>query len=244
MVGGTGFYLGGLWMTSFYLVAFHFILPHSVKWSQNWRKLYPYVLLTFSLLFFALGTQFLDDYSFTKREINLWVWFSILNYMTFWMIMYLQNTLKDIEDVSQKVIQFEKDHTINHLLVYISQQLASPLSSAKEMISIVQKEQLTSQQAYSLRKIESELTQAEQSLDQYLAILDDNAGKQSVWSFVNELEKVVELMKLYAEVYQVELVYSSTAEDDISFKGDRTMVRFALINLIKNAIEAAIQMVM
>lgn len=152
--------------------------------------------------------------------------------------MYLQNTLKDIEDVSQKVIQFEKDHTINHLLVYISHQLISPLSSAKEMISIVQKEQLTSHQAYSLRKVESELTQAEQSLDQYLAILDDNAGKQSVWSFVNELEKVVELMKLYAEVYQVELVYSSTAEDDISFKGDRTMVRFALINLIKNAIEA------
>ena len=68
--------------------------------------------------------------------------------------------------------------------------------------------------------------------------MDDNEGKQSVWSFVYELEKVVELMKLYAEIYQVELVYSSTAEDDISFKGDRTMVRFALINLIKNAIEA------
>ncbi|WP_309144671.1 ATP-binding protein [Bacillus sp. EB600] len=238
MAGGTGFYLGGLWMTSFYLVSFHFILPHSGKWSQNWRKLYPYVLLTFSLIFFALGTQFLDDYSFTKQEIYLWVWFSILNYMTFWMIMYLQNILKDIEDVSQKVIQFEKAHTINHLLVYISQQLALPLSSAKEMISNVQKEQLTSHQAYSLRKIESDLTKAEQNLDQYLAILDENSGKQSVWSFVNELENIVDIMKLYAGVHQVELGYTSTAEEDVSLRGDRTMIRFALINLIKNAVEA------
>jgi two-component system sporulation sensor kinase B len=238
IIGGTGFYLGGLTMTAFYVVAFQFILPHSERWNQNWKKLYPYVLLTFSLIFFALGTQFLDDYSFTKNEVILWGWFSILNYITFWMIMYLQSTMKEIEDVSQKMIQFEKDHTLNHLLIFISQQLAAPLNNAKEMISLVKEEQISSRQSWSLRKIESELTQAEQSLEQYLSFLDDHSGKQGVWSFVKELDSIIELMKLYAEVHEVELGYSNTAEQDVSFRGDRTMVRFALINLIKNAIEA------
>jgi two-component system, sporulation sensor kinase B len=237
-IGGTGFYLGGLSMTTFFVVAFGYILPRSEKWNLIWKKFYPYVLLTCTLIFFALGTQFLDDYSFTRQEIILWAWFSIFNYITFWMIMYLQNTLKEIEDVSQKMIQFEKSHTLNHLLVFISQQLSSPLSNAKEMISLVKEEPLTSHQMFSLRKIESELNQAEQGLEQYLSILDDSKEKQIVWSFVDELENIVELMKLYANVHQVELKYSSTLEEDVSFKGDRIMVRFALINLIKNAIEA------
>jgi two-component system, sporulation sensor kinase B len=237
-IGGTGFYLGGLSMTTFFLVVFQFILPRSEKWNPKWKAFYPYVLLTCTLLFFALGTQFLDDYAFTHREIILWVWFSIFSYVTFWMIMYLQNTLQEIEVVSQKMIQFEKDHTLNHLLVFISQQLSSPLSNAKEIISLVKEEPLTSHQLFSLRKIETELNQAEQGVEQYLSILDDSKEKQNVWSFVEELENTVELMKLYAEVHQVELKYSSTLEEDVSFKGDRTMVRFALINLIKNAIEA------
>jgi signal transduction histidine kinase len=154
------------------------------------------------------------------------------------MIMYLQNTLKEIEAVSQKMIQFEKNHTLYHLLVFISQKLSSPLSNAKELISMVKEEQLTSHQLFSLRKIESELLHAEQGLEQYLSILDDSKEKQSVWSFVNELENIVILMKLYADVHQVELRYSSTLVEEVTFKGDRTMVRFALINLIKNAIEA------
>ena len=237
-IGGTGFYLGGLSMTAFFLVVFQFILPRSEKWNPKWKAFYPYVLLTCTLFFFALGTQFLDDYAFTYREIILWVWFSMLSYVTFWMIMYLQNTLQEIEDVSQEMIQFEKNHTLNHLLVFISQQLSSPLSNAKEMISLVKEEPLTSHQLFSLRKIETELNQAGQGVEQYLSILDDSKEKQNVWSFVDELEHTVELMKLYAEVHQVELTYSSTLEEDVSFKGDRTMVRFALINLIKNAIEA------
>jgi two-component system sporulation sensor kinase B len=238
IIGGAGFYLGGLSMTTFFVITFQFILPRAEKWDSKWKTLYPYVLLTCTLLFFALGTQFFDDYTFTPREIILWVWFSIFNYITFWMIMYLQNTLQEIEDVSQRMIQFEKNHTLNHLLVFISQQLSSPLRNAKEMISLVKGEPLTSHQLFSLRKMESELNQAEQGLEQYLSILDDNKEKQNVWSFVNELENIVELMKLFADVHQVELKYSSTLEEDVFFKGDRTMVRFALINLIKNAVEA------
>lgn len=238
-IGGSGFYLGGLWMTIFLLTAFWFILPRSEKWEQKWRGFYPYILLTFSLVFFALGTQFLDDYAFTASEIKLWLFFSLLNYFTFWMVLHLQNSFKEMEVMSEKVIQFEKNHTINHLLVYISQQMLSPLKSANCYLQLVNDEPLSSRQSYQLLQAKNELNQAERSLDHYLTFMDEKWKEQRDMSFVQELQKVVGLMKSYAEMHQVDLIYTSTAEEDVSIKGDPSLLRFALMNVIKNAIEAS-----
>lgn len=238
-IGGIGFYLGGLWMTIFLLTAFWFILPRSEKWEQKWRGFYPYILLTFSLVFFALGTQFLDDYAFTASEIKLWLFFSLLNYFTFWMVLHLQNSFKEMEVMSEKVIQFEKNHTINHLLVYISQQMLSPLKSANCYLQLVDDEPLSSRQSYQLLQAKNELNQAERSLDHYLTFMDEKWKEQRDMSFVQELQEVVGLMKSYAEMHQVDLIYTSTAEEDVSIKGDPSLLRFALMNVIKNAIEAS-----
>jgi two-component system sporulation sensor kinase B len=237
-IGGIGFYLGGLWMPLFYLTAFWFILPRFEQWGQKWRGIYPYILLTFSLVFFALGTQFLDDYTFTSSEMKLWLFFSLLNYLTFWMILHLKNSFKEMENMNEKVIQFEKNHTINHLLVYISQQLLTPLKSANGFLQQVEEGQISSQQSYHLLQAKNELFQAERTLEQYLNFMDEKWHEHRDMSFVKELQEVVGIMKSYAEIYHVDLIYTSTTDDDISIKGDPPLLRFALMNVIKNAIEA------
>jgi two-component system sporulation sensor kinase B len=207
-------------------------------WKQKWKELFPYILLTFTLLFFALGTQFLDDYKFTSQEFILWIWFSIFNYLTLWMVMFIQNTIIEMDTVSEKLIQFEKSHTVNQLLVSISCQLVVPLKRAKEQVHSIQDEILSSRQTDSLKRIEEDLTQAEQSLNQYLSIMENNHEKKGTWNFVEELEGIIQLMKLYAKMHQVEMIYTSTAEEELAIKGEHSMIRFALINIIKNAIEA------
>jgi two-component system, sporulation sensor kinase B len=239
MIGGMGFYLGGLWMTILLLVAFYFILPRSGKWSPKWKRLYPYALLFLSLVFFALGTQFLDDYSFTSQEIVLWLWFSIFNFLTFWMVLYFHHSMLEMEDITTKVIQFEKNHTINHMLVYISQQMVAPLKTADGFLKRMQEEEkLSSEQSYYLLRTMNELKQAERCLEHYLTFMGEKWKEQGDLSFVTELEQVVDLMKSYADIHQVDLIYTSTAEDQISIKGDPSLLRFALLNIIKNAIEA------
>ncbi|WP_335501661.1 ATP-binding protein [Neobacillus drentensis] len=46
-------------------------------------------------------------------------------------------------------------------------------------------------------------------------------------------------MKSFAKIHQVELIYTSTANDDVTIKGDPGLLRFALINIIKNGVEAS-----
>ncbi len=238
MIGGMGFYLGGLSNTAVMVWAFWVILPRSKSWKPKWKEFYPYILLTFSLFFFALGTQFLDDYKFANKELILWIWFSLFNYLTLWMVLFIQNTIKEMETVSAKLIQFEKNHTVNQLLVSISCQLVVPLKRANEWVHSVQGENLTSRQTDSLRNIENELTQAERNLQQYLSVMDHSDDKQGTWNFVDELKEIIQLMKLYANMHQVEIIYTSTAEEDVAIKGEHSMIRFALMNIIKNAIEA------
>lgn len=237
-IGGTGFYLGGLWMTTFFLTIFYFFLPRMKNWSANWRQNFPYLLLTFSLLFFALGTQFLDDFSFNASEISLWLWFSLLNYITLWMVLFLQNSINEIEVMNQKVIEFEKNHTVNHLLVFISQQMLAPIKTSQSYLKLVGEETLTNRQAFNILQTKNELTQAERSLENYLAFMDTKWNEQKEMNFVIELKEIVELMKSYAEMHKVELIYTSTAQEDIFMKGEPSMLRFALLNIIKNGIEA------
>jgi signal transduction histidine kinase len=123
-------------------------------------------------------------------------------------------------------------------LVSISCQLILPLKRAREWVHSVQDESLTPHQADSLNRIENELAQADRSLNQYLSIMGNNHEKQGTRNFVEELEEIIQLMKLYAKMHQVELIYTSTADEDLSIKGEHSMIRFALINIIKNAIEA------
>ncbi|WML43471.1 ATP-binding protein [Neobacillus sp. PS3-40] len=238
MIGGMGFYLGGLWMTVLLLVAFHYTIPRSGKMNPKFEKSYPYLLLTISLVFFALGTQFLDDYSFSQQEFVLWLWFSIFNFITFWMALFFQNSMREMEDMTTKVIQFEKNHTINHMLVYISQQMISPLKSAEGFLNMVQEEPVSSSQSYHLLQTKNELKQAVRCLDHYLTFMGEKWEEQGDLSFITELEQVVELMKSYADMHQVDLIYTSTADDQIAIKGDPSLLRFALLNIIKNAIEA------
>lgn len=238
LLGGTGFYLGGLWMTSFFMVAFYYILPRSKKWNSMWSKLYPYLLLTVSLLFFALGTQFLDDYAFTKQEIELWVWFSFISYLTLWITLYLQDTMKDMEAMEEKVVQFEKNHTINQMVFFLSQQLNSPLQAAQDLIHSVQPEPLTAQQLSSLQQIEKELHQADYLLNHFFQFIEEKRTQKATGNFTRELEEIVNFMKMYAKMHQVELVYTSTAGKDVSVRGDQEMLRVAILNIIKNAIEA------
>jgi two-component system sporulation sensor kinase B len=238
VLGGMGFYLGGLWMTVLLLIAFWFILPRAEKWAYKRREMYPFIILSLSLVIFALGTLFLDDYTFSLAEIKLWIWFSILNFLTLWVVILLQNSFKEMEAISEKVIQFEKNHTINHFLVYISQQMLSPLKSANCFLELMEQEALTKHQLLQLIQAKSELNQAERCLDHYLTFMDDKWEGQRDMSFVKELRNLVQLMKSYAQIHQVELIYTSTAEEDVSIKGDPSLLRFAILNIIKNGIEA------
>lgn len=236
-VGDTGFYLGSLLVTIILSAAFKLILPRKDRWNASIRKLYPYLLLSGTLVFYVIGAPFLDHHKFTHHEFTLLLWFSCLNYLTFWMMMYFQNMKLHMEMISETIIQFEKNNIVNQLLVSISQQLLFSLHTAKELLFSFKEEHLTARHAYEIQKIEKEIHCVTRCLNHYLSLLNDKQARTGEWNFVKELDDIIQLMKLYANMKQVELHYISTAQEDMSIKGNYSIIRFALINIIKNAID-------
>jgi two-component system, sporulation sensor kinase B len=238
LIGGTGMYLEGLGIPFFSLIIFAIILPRYDKWAPKKQILFTYLCLTLSILFLMLETQIFDPYVFTKQEIYHWITFCILSYITFWMVLYLQTSLKEMEEMNAKVIQFEKSHAINHLLVYISQQIFNPILTAKGLLKILsQDSSLTPKQTNSITHAQGELDQAEQSLKDYMVLMDPKRKEQNEIDLTNMIQETIQMISPFALIHNVEVHFLSTAEKDLSLK-DFSLLRFALLNLIKNGVEA------
>jgi two-component system sporulation sensor kinase B len=238
LLGGTGMYWEGLGIPFFSLLVFAIILPRYDKWKQSKQIFFSYLCLTLSILFFLFETQLPGGYRFTNHEILLWVIFCLSNYITFWMVLYLQTSLKEMEEMSTKVIQFEKSHAINHLLVYISQQIFSPISSSKESLKQMKEDSdLSPGQSSYITKALNELNHAEHSLKDYMTIMDPQQNEQLAVKLTKMMQETVQMIHPFAALHNVELQFLSTAENDLTIK-DYSLLRFALLNLIKNGVEA------
>jgi two-component system sporulation sensor kinase B len=238
LLGGQGVYVEGLGIPFFTLLIFALILPRYDKWRKSKQVFFTYLCLTFSFFFFVFETHLLDGYTFTKHELLLWIIFCIFNYITFWMVLYLQTSLKEMEEMSTKVIQFEKSHAINHLLVYISQQIFSPILSSKQSLNQMKDDSsLSPGQSFYITQALNELNQAEHSLKDYMTVMDPMHNDQNSIKLTKMIQETVQMINPFASLNNVELQFLSTAENDIMIK-DYTLLRFALLNLIKNGVEA------
>jgi two-component system sporulation sensor kinase B len=238
VLGGAGIYIEGLGIPFFSLLIIALILPRYDRWKPGKQIFFSYLCLTLSILFFILETQFLDRYFFTKHEYLLWIIFCIFNYITFWMVLYLQTSLKEMEEMSTKVIQFEKSHAINHLLVYISQQIFSPiLSSKKSLKQMKEDSNLSVGQSFYITQALNELTQAEHSLKDYMTIMDPQQNDKNSIKLTKMIQETVQMIYPFASLHNVELQFLSTAENDLTLR-DYSLLRFSLLNLIKNGVEA------
>jgi two-component system, sporulation sensor kinase B len=238
IIGGTGMYLEGLGIPISSLIIFAIILPRYGKWEQKKQIFFTYLCLTLSMIFFALETQIFDHYVFTKHEIYHWLTFSILSYITFWMVLYLQTSLREMEEMNSKVIQFEKSHAINHLLIYISQQIFNPILTARGLLKLLNDDSaLTLRQSNSITHALNELDQAEQSLKDYMTLMDPKRKEQNEIDLTSMIQETIQMIYPFALLHNVEVHFLSTAESNFSLK-DFSLLRFALLNLIKNGVEA------
>lgn len=238
LLGGPGMYLEGLGIPFFSLLIFAIILPRYGKWKQPKQIFFSYLCLTLSILFSVFETQMIDGYIFTKHEIFLWIIFCLFNYITFWMVLYLQTSLKDMEEMGTKVIQFEKSHAINHLLVYISQQIFSPILTAKQsLLNVKDESNLSPGQSYYMTQALNELNQAEHSLKDYMTIMDPQHDDHAPIRLNQMVEETVKMIHPFASIHNVELHFLSTVENELTLK-DYSLLRFALLNIIKNGVEA------
>ncbi|OIK16206.1 two-component sensor histidine kinase [Bacillus sp. MUM 116] len=136
----------------------------------------------------------------------------------------------------EEIIRAEKLNTIGELAASIAHEVRNPLTVVKGFLQLMQKEEQGRKYEY-LSLVLSELGRAESIINDYLNFAKPKFEKIEKFQLADVLSEVVLLLDPLAVKQGVELK-SELIQSDFWLTTDRNQLKQALVNLIKNAIEA------
>ncbi|MGM0725456.1 MAG: ATP-binding protein [Bacillota bacterium] len=232
------------------VVPIYFFIPFLFyrKWRQysKLKKLMYGVLIGLSKGFFiyiGLFAVSLMEYSpaFIMQQKLLELFFSTLYYIFFLVLsIYSIEFVKENAQMRTQLVQSEKLTIVSELAASVAHEVRNPLTVVRGFIQLLfssdnTKEPSTNKDYKNL--VLSELDRAQDIITSYLDIAKQNYYQIESLNLSKLLEECASLMTSYANFKSVTIHQS--IEPDLYIQGDETKIKQVMINLIKNAIEAA-----
>lgn len=138
--------------------------------------------------------------------------------------------------MKQEIQRAEKLNTLGELAASIAHEIRNPLTVVKGFLQLMQKEEKGKNYEY-LTLVLGELGRAESIINDYLSFAKPQFEKLEEFSLHEVLTEVALLLDPYAVRLGV-LLETQLDENEFILNTDRNQLKQALVNLIKNAIEA------
>lgn len=148
----------------------------------------------------------------------------------------LNEGLIERRELRKEIQRAEKLNTLGELAASIAHEVRNPLTVVKGFLQLMHQEEKEKNHEY-LSLVLSELGRAESIINDYLNFAKPQFEKLEVFQLKNILSEVVMLLEPLAVKQGVQLE-SSFDSSDFSLYTDRNQLKQALVNIIKNAIEA------
>ncbi|MCC9088721.1 MULTISPECIES: sensor histidine kinase [Bacillus] len=232
------------------VVPIYFFIPFLFyrKWHQysKMKKLLYGVLIGLSkgiFIYIGLFVVSLMEYSpaFIMQQKFLELFFSTLYYIFFLVLsIYSVEFVKENAQMRTQLVQSEKLTIVSELAASVAHEVRNPLTVVRGFIQLLfssdnAKEPSTNKDYKNL--VLSELDRAQDIITSYLDIAKQNYYQIESLNLSKLLEECASLMTSYANFKSVTIHQS--IEPDLYIQGDETKIKQVMINLIKNAIEAA-----
>jgi two-component system, sporulation sensor kinase B len=228
-----------LMVMAFLLITLHFthhkyhLLPYKEK------VIYSSTLIALTLIIFILGTQTLTGFPDVSSKFGLWLIFISLNILTLYTTIYIHESLKEMEFVHYEVAEYEKMHLINHFSISIAHQLQKPLNTIQETLETIKSDtSLSNQSHFEINTSLKEIAEAQKIIGNYLLLAGSDDHKNDFLNVHEEIEYILKCIQTFALIHLVEVVYHPSFDKDLYIKGNRSQLHQALLNIIKNGIEA------
>jgi two-component system, sporulation sensor kinase B len=238
LIGIDGFYFV-LIVNSVLSAIFYFTLNQYKNYTYKVKVAYAIGLLSFTIFIFALGTQSLNHFAELSTGLGMWGSFYVLNLITMFSTLYINESLREMEMIHYEVAEFEKMHLISQFSLSIAQQVQQPIERVIETLSDIKDHHSLS--GHELQRLETgmdELTNASTILNDYLVLAEGKEKEYALLNIHEEFEHVLKCIQTYALIHQVELNYFPSFEKDLYIKGNRNLFHQALLSVMKNGIEA------
>lgn len=232
------------------VVPIYFFIPFLFyrKWHQYSKpnKLFYGVLIGLSKGFFiyiGLLAVSLMAYSpaFIMQQKLLELFFSTLYYIFFLVLsIYSIEFVKENAEMRTQLVQSEKLTIVSELAASVAHEVRNPLTVVRGFIQLLFSSDHTKEPPANKdykNLVLSELDRAQDIITSYLDIAKQNYYQIESLNLSKLLEECASLMTSYANFKSVTIHQS--IEPDLYIQGDVTKIKQVMINLIKNAIEAA-----
>lgn len=174
--------------------------------------------------------------------IELWL-FQIL-IILFPILLFFFFTWKKFKAMKQveifDAIEIEKMHLIGQLSTSIAYEMEKPLNKVNHLLEgLYNQNELSNHTKRKVEETVADLEKAQRVVHDYIELAEIPDKNHYLLDVRKELDAVVNAIYSLANLHNIEVKYFSTLEKDIYIIGNRFQFRQALINLIKNGMEAS-----
>ncbi|WP_422124713.1 ATP-binding protein [Planococcus sp. X10-3] len=236
IIGGDGMYIAIL--NQFVIAAgVPFLRPAYMRMHRGMKVATVFAISILSLMFnmFAGNLLFGDP---IHDIIGIWLMLMLNQGMMIVLTALLIEHIVRQELMLNTLMKHEKLESVSHFAAAVSHELRNPIQSIKGFIQLMQMYDYSREKQLEFHDtILSEINAAEGLIDDYLIYAKPVYGKLEQMSVSDEVCGVLKILGPYANSKDVELVCHN-AEEEVRIGGDRQKFRQAMVNIIRNGVEA------
>lgn len=228
----------GFWISVSVFTTLAFILT----WMHSWfnrlsinQRVGVSIILTVMTSFVLM--QMVTVVNQPIRHPEAWLSFILIPALTSGLISYSIETIKQTLIIRQRLAKADKIEAVSHLSAAISHEIRNPLTTVKGFLQLLSEQDYPDEKKKEFIHIAvEELNRAEEVINDYLTFARPAFEKVEEIDIEKELNQVLNVLNPLANLNGVEVRKKYTS--GLTISGDRSKFQQALINLIKNALEA------
>lgn len=236
LIGGDGMYIA---VTNLFLIALivPLLRPLYMRINRVNKAFLVFVISIFSLMF-----NMVSGYIFFGHELHemMGIWTMIILNQGVLIIVtaLLIEHFGRQEVLLNTVMKHEKLETVSHFAASVSHELRNPLQSIKGFVQLLQtKDYSRDKQLEFYETILEEVEAAESLIDDYLLFAKPTYGEVEKIDVDSEIDQVLKVMNPFASWQNVDF-HVDKSDTELVIKGDPRKFQQAIINILRNGIEA------
>ncbi|WP_335872684.1 ATP-binding protein [Bacillus sp. 2205SS5-2] len=137
--------------------------------------------------------------------------------------------------LKHKMVYAEKMEMVSSMAASVSHEIRNPLTTTKGFLQLLKETETDSVKLQYVTLSLSELERAEEVINDFLTFAKPTLDQFQTLSLKDEVDELIEVIRPMANMNSVQIV---SEIEDFAIRGDKNRFRQALLNLLKNSIEA------
>lgn len=162
--------------------------------------------------------------------------FGLIQIFAVWIAAFLNESLIEKTQMRNEILRAEKLNTLGELAASIAHEIRNPLTVVKGFLQMMHKQE-KGDNYYYLSLVLTELGRAEAIINDYLNFAKPQFEKLEDAELAKVITEVSLLLEAFASKENIQV--NVQLQWDVYVKTDRNQLKQALVNIIKNAIEAS-----